>query len=209
MGACGATCGIQRTREREREAARALARRCWPDGPLGALRDPGESVDRGVAARLARALGEVLPVRALVADADGAASVYCLATTDDTTWWERRAGTGPSPRRDEDRGLRIVLSPFGDYAALQEVTLLGREDADGVWVEEVRVAGVEDRRLQHIVRGAQGVIRREGLTLLDAAFLAEPHGAGTLWQSLFERDVAACVVGDFAPAALTPAAPSE
>jgi hypothetical protein len=50
------------------------------------------------------------------------------------------------------------------------------------------------------------VIRREGLTLLDAAFLSEPHGAGTLWQSLFERDAPSSEVGDYAPAALSAAA---
>ena len=203
MGACGATCGIQRTREREREVARALADRCWPEGPLGEPGSAGEGVDPECAARLAGVLGEILPVRALTAAArgDGAASIYCLATTDDTTWWERRAGVGPTPRRGEDQGLRVVLSPVGPYAALQEVILVGSDEREGLWVEERRAAGVEDRRLQHLVRGAQAVIRREGLTLLDAAFLAEPHGDGTLWQSLFERDPAASVVGDFAPAA--------
>jgi hypothetical protein len=210
MGACGATCGIQRTRERERDVARALAHRCWPDGPLGDPGAAGEGVDHERAADLAEALREVLPARVMVvnATADGAASVYCLATTDETSWLDRREGTGVAPLRGEDRGLRVVLSPVGLYAALQEVTLVGSDDGDGVWVEERRVAGVEDRRLQLLVKGAQGVIRRAGLTLLDAAFLAEPHGAGTLWQSLFERDPPASAVGDYAPAALSAAAPS-
>ncbi len=211
MGACGATCGIQRTRERERESARALADRCWPEGPLGEPGVAGEGVDGARAARLAEVLGEILPVRAVALGAEGdrAASVYCLATTDDTTWLERREGAGSIPRRAEDRGLRVVLSPVGLYAALQEVTLVGSDDGEGVWVEERRLAGVEDRRLQHLVRGAQAVIRREGLTLLDAAFLAEPHGPGTLWQSLFELDPPASAVGDYAPAAaLSAAAPN-
>lgn len=210
MGACGATCGIQRTREREREAARALAERCWPEGPLGEPGVAGEGVDFARASRLAQTLGEILPVRAvaLCADGDRAASVYCLATTDDTSWLDRREGLGASPRRREDRGLRVVLSPVGPYAALQEVTLQGSDDGDGVWIEERRLAGVEDRRMQHLVRGAQAVIRREGITLLDAAFLAEPHGPGTLWQSLFERDAPSSAVGDYAPATLTAAAPT-
>lgn len=211
MGACGATCGIQRTREREREAARDLANRCWPDGPLGEPAVAGEGIDDEGAARLAEALGEILPVRAVALGAEGdrASSVYCLATTDDTTWLERREGLGAIPRRAEDRGLRVVLSPVGPYAALQEVALLGSDDGEGVWVEERRLAGVEDRRMQHLVRGAQAVIRREGITLLDAAFLAEPHGAGTLWQSLFERDAPSSAVGDYAPATISAAAPNE
>jgi hypothetical protein len=210
MGACGATCGIQRTRERERDAARALAHRCWPEGPHGDPGAGGEGVDRERAEHLADSLREILPARVMAvhAGADRAASVYCLATTDDTTWLDRREGTGAAPLRGEDRGLRVVLSPVGLYAALQEVTLLGSDDGEGVWIEERRAAGVEDRRLQLLVRGAQGVIRRAGLTLLDAAFLAEPHGAGTLWQSLFERDPPASAVGDYAPAALSAAAPS-
>lgn len=211
MGACGATCGIQRTRERERDAARAQAHRCWPEGPLGDPGAAGEGVDAERVAELVEALRAVLPARvtALYATVDGAASVYCLATTDETTWLDRREGTGLAPLRGEDRGLRVVLSPLGPYAALQEVTLAGSDDGEGVWVEERRVAGVEDRRLQLLVRGAQGVIRRAGLTLLDAAFLAEPHGDGTLWQSLFERDPPSSAVGVYAPAApLSAAAPS-
>jgi hypothetical protein len=210
MGACGATCGIQRTRERERDVARALAHRCWPEGPLGDPGAAGEGVDHERVADLAAALREILPARVMAvnATADGAASVYCLATTDETSWLDRREGTGVAPLRGEDRGLRVVLSPLGLYAALQEVTLVGSDDGEGVWVEERRAAGVEDRRLQLLVKGAQGVIRRAGLTLLDAAFLAEPHGEGTLWQSLFERDPPASAVGDYAPAALSAAAPS-
>lgn len=203
MGACGAECGIARQRDREREVARSVARAVWPEGrgaSSGALAALGVDPER--ASALATRLVETLPINAIEEpeDLDHVASIYCIATVADETWVGFRNGRCPRPAHRAERGLRVALSPFGPYATLQEVHLEAQCDADGAWIEERRLAGVDDRRLQHIVRGVQGALRKARITALDAAFLAEPYLSGTLWTALFDAGPAVTTRGVYLPA---------
>ncbi|MEZ4390036.1 MAG: hypothetical protein R3A48_02980 [Polyangiales bacterium] len=208
MGACGAECGITRQRDREREVARRVARAVWPEGrraASGALR--GLGVDPERVSALAARLVETLPVAVLEEpeEPDRAPSIYCIATVADETWVGFRCGRSPRPAHRVELGLRVAFSPFGPYATLQEVHLEADVDDEGVWIEERRLAGVEDRRMQHLVRGVQGALRKARVTALDAAFLAEPFGDGTLWSALFDAEPAVATRGDYLPAGAPPA----
>lgn len=191
MSGCGARCGIQQTRAREREEAIGLARQILVEPPAIDGR-PLRALES-----LRQALEAALPVRAVREPDDSVLALHCVATTEESTWLERRAGLGPRPLAAQQSALRVLLSPYGTYAALQEVRFTATPEEGGEWVEEQRLAGVEDRRMQHLVRGAQGLLRREGLTLLDVALLVEPEGPTTLWQLLMERDPPATTVGTF------------
>lgn len=206
MTACGATCGITRARERDREAARDLARRVWPAGrdgaPAWAPDDPPFPPEE--LARIAAQVEAILPARCVVVTPprdDAATFVYVVATTADATWLAlRESARDDLPDAPEERGLRVGLSPFGRLATLQEFSIRGEAEGSGIYIEERRVAGVEDRRLQTFVKALQGALRAAKVTTLDAAFLAEPFGATTLWSALFDPDPAVAAIGVYLPA---------
>lgn len=204
MGTCGATCGITRERDRQKSDARALVLRAFPDGFARepAWVPPEAAFAWDEADVVARALEEVLPCRAVVLRGDGRRAdwIHLVATLDARSWLALREGAGEAPERPSETCLRVGLSPWGRYATLQEVRLSGARDGDGWWIEEERVAGVEDRRLQHFVKAVQGFLRKRKVVSLDAAFLDEPvedpRGEGaslagvspTLWSVLFDPE---------------------
>lgn len=203
MGACGAECGITRQRDREREVARSVARAAWPEGRIASSVPRVElGVDPERVSALAARLVETLPIVAVEEPEElgRVASIYCIATVADETWVGYRNERCPRPAHNTEAGLRVALSPFGPYATLQEVHLEAQCDAEGVWIEERRLAGVDDRRLQHLVRGVQGALRKARITALDVAFLAEPYENGTLWTALFDAEPAVTTRGVYLPA---------
>ncbi len=192
MGECGSNCGITRERERQKDAARALAR------SLVAGEPEGESPWRdGEIEALAAQMADALPCRVCVVEDDGAAWVHLVATVDERAWVAAREFGEAPPARERETSLRVGLSRRARYATLQEVRFEGARDGDGWWVEEERVAGVEDRRLQLFVKAAQGILRRARVVCLDAAFLTEAAGEGaeTLWEVFFDRDPMGTRVG--------------
>ncbi len=191
MSACGTSCGITRERERQKDAARALARSLVAGGDAGATPWREGEVDA-----LAAALGEALPCRVCVVE-DEATWIHLVATVDDRAWVAARELGEAPPARERETSLRVGLSRHARYATLQEVRFTGTADGDGRWVEEERVAGVEDRRLQHFVKAAQGILRRQRVVCLDAALLAEPaaEGDATLWEVFFDRDPMGTLAG--------------
>jgi len=209
MGTCGATCGITRERARQREDARQLALRCLAEGPSGASVDANGSQGREEAEALARRLEAVLPCQAHVVldDAElgpGAAWVYLTASVAGPTWVGFRAGEGPSPASGtEETAVRVGLCPYGRYATLQEVRLRGSAEGEGMFVEESRVVGVVDRRLQLFVKAIQGLLRSLRVVTLDAAFLVEPlsdDAEVTPWAALFDIDPMGTTVASYLPA---------
>ncbi|MFO0650258.1 MAG: hypothetical protein U0326_28810 [Polyangiales bacterium] len=186
---CGSNCGITRERDRQKEAARVLARRIC-EQPLGAWDEESPfAVDEP--ASLARALAEALPCQVHVSYADGRGAdwINLVATLSPRSWFAAREALGDAPDAREETVLRVGLSPWGRYATLQESRLRGERDGDGWWIEEDRLAGVEDRRLAMFVKAAQGVLRARKIVCLDAAFLSEPaDGERSIWQALFDLD---------------------
>lgn len=202
MGACGATCGITRERARQREAARALALSARSAGACGAVvRAFGPEEVAQLAARLEAALP--CQVRVLD-DPSGAWWVYLVASMSEPTWVDVLGAVGAGPRSgSEETALRVGLSPLGRYATLQEVTLRGELQPDGVYIEEHRAVGVVDRRLQLFVKATQGLLRSLKIVTLDAAFLVEPlepGGDDTVWTALFDPDPMGVTVASFVPA---------
>lgn len=196
MGTCGASCGITKTREREREVATSVALRAFADGRRDTPRwwplAPAFSPD--TAEKLAEALRGALPCRAVVvpaADELAATWVYVVATMADGSWVELREGaTVPRPEAREERGLRVGLSALHRAATVQEFAVRAAVEGDAAWLEESRVAGVDDRRLQLFVKASQGLLRTMKITTLDAAFLetAALPGADPLWALLFDGE---------------------
>ncbi len=194
MGTCGASCGITKTREREREQATKVALRAFADGKRETPRWwPSASVfDAGSAERLAEAVRGALPCRALVlppADELAATWIYIVATMADTSWVELRAGRhGLAPEAIEERGLRVGLSPLYRTATVQEFVVSATVEGGSVWIEEARVAGVSDRRLQLFVKASQGLLQSLKIPTLDAAFLegVAVEGGDPLWSLLFD-----------------------
>jgi hypothetical protein len=205
--ACGATCGITNVREREREAALAVAARLHSGMVWRRQRRAERAVSYDTLVAIGRRLEELLPVRAIVrvaADDDGADSLYLLAGLRAPALCEIADGAPCEPLSEvplRETYLRVALSPFAPFATLQEVRIVARpmRGGDHVEIVEEPMAGVEDRRLASIVKGLQGALRREGLTLLDMAFLsgvvegppqrafeAEFEERPTLWSLLFE-----------------------
>jgi hypothetical protein len=82
------------------------------------------------------------------------------------------------PEASEERGLRVGLSALHRAATVQEFALRATVEGTVAWVEESRVAGVDDRRLQLFVKAAQGLLRTMKITTLDAAFLEGPAVEG-------------------------------
>lgn len=208
MSSCGATCGITRERDRQKDAARALAR------TLVRSTEPDDEPAFTVAEAhlLARALEGALPCRACVVDGESARWIYLAATLANASWIELREGLcGDAPSGSHEVCLRVGLSMKARYATLQECRLEGAREPDGWWVEETRVTGVEDRRLQLFVKAAQGLLRSKKIVTLDAAFLLEPvdepDGANeatsppetTLWSVFFDDTPTASTVGVFLP----------
>lgn len=204
MGTCGASCGITKERDRQKSDARDLVRKAFPEGfarePAWAPTEPAFAWDECEV--IARALEDVLPCRALVLRGDGRRAdwIHLVATLDARSWLALREGGGEAPDLPAETCLRVGLSPWARYATLQEVRLTGARDGDGWWIEEDRVAGVEDRRLQTFVKAAQGFLRKRKVVSLDAAFLEEPvddptgegvaltGAAPTLWTVLFDPE---------------------
>ena len=210
MAGCGGgSCGIQKEREAERAHVLSLLGHVYPDGlcaegRLDELVSAGLDLDgcRDLAAQIA----DVLPVRVLPVPSgpDGLGdALYLLAGLHEPCLLELREGQCPRDAamlRTEETYLRVLLSPLGRFATMQE-TLLSLEDLGGgqrLVVEHPR-AGVENRDLRLIVTGLQGMLRRARIVLLDIAFLLQPFTPGrdeaftarwatepTLWSALFD-----------------------
>lgn len=184
---CGATCGITRERERQKESARALARRV----SAPASWDDDAPFSRDEIERLASALCDVLPCQCVVIAGEGRGAdwVQLVATVDTRSWLALRERGGVAPEAREETVLRVGLSPWARYATLQESRIRGERDGDGWWIEEERLAGVDDRRLAMFVKAAQGLLRSRKVVCLDAAFLCERvDERRTLWEALFDDE---------------------
>jgi hypothetical protein len=210
MGACGAGCGITRERERDKTAALDAARRAYPGLVWSAHRSGPDLAFGADAIRdLGASLQRLLPVRAIprLAEGSGCDWLYLLAGLHGPSLLElcdeasenRRPFPVSLPTRETY--LRVGFSPVGPFVTLQEVILRAtRSDASEVVdIEEEPVLGVEDRRLQSIVKGLQGALRKARLVVLDMAFLVDEvsspdqaefasmyGGAPTRWSFLFE-----------------------
>jgi hypothetical protein len=198
MAGCGGgTCGIQKERDKEKAAAlKALAHARGGGG--GAVGLPFDEI-----VRLGAHLEDVLPVRAFVRPGVAAGAcdwLYLLAGLHPASLFEVAEGAcAPGERtRDEETYVRLGFSPLGPFVTLQEVGMRLEAGSPPLLAEEPKV-GVEDRRLQLIVKGLQGALRKRRLVVLDAAFLvgeppagvAAPGGAPappTLWSGLFDED---------------------
>ena len=201
--ACSAPCGIPRERERQKQSARALARallagdasgaRAWQPADLPF--DPHEPDD------IARACEAALPCVAHVVHG-ACAWVYLVASVAPDSWIGLREGTTAAPEAPQETCLRVGLSPWARFATLQETRWRGERDGDGWWVEEERLVGVVDRRLQMFVKATQGLLRKRRMVTLDAALLAETvrdDDASTLWTVLFDGDDMAARCGVWLP----------
>lgn len=203
MGTCGASCGITKQRERERRKATSAALRAFAEGRRGTPRwwpDAPKFTAAEVDA-LVGSLERALPCRvAVVAPSDelSATWVYVIATMGAGSWVELREGRSRTvPSGAEERGLRVGLSPLHRTAVVQEFGVRATVEGASAWVEESRVAGVDDRRLQMFVKASQGLLRTMKITTLDAAFLQEPamEGGDPLWSLLFDADPMVSRVG--------------
>jgi hypothetical protein len=200
MSACGGgSCGIQKVRERERAAVLAMVDvaypgRVWRPDPLA-----GGPLSRARVRSLAAGLEVLLPVRAFVREAavEGDCDwIYLLAGLHEGCLFERAEGlvTGGEPLREEETYLRIGFSRLGPQVTLQETRFFLEKDGLGTTIEERPCLGVEDRRLQLIVKGTQGFLQHQKLVTLDMAYLIEPlEGASggedislQRWSFLFE-----------------------
>jgi hypothetical protein len=194
-------------------AARAYPGWIWTPSPTWLPEDP--PVPQDEMTELAAALESVLPTRSLRLGRDGTwgEGIYLLGGIHAPCWLELREGVLESAVRTHECGaetyLRVLFSPVGRYYTLQEVRSLAVRDSTGVWVEEKRLAGVEDRRLQLFVKATQGLLRKHRLIGLDAVFLSEPvpdpvHEATrllgappTLWTLLFESSPPVTTRGEY------------
>ena len=186
MGSCGASCGIDRRRARLQEQAVARALRVHGDGSAGTPRwwPEKDAFAPAEVDAVAAHFGTVLPARVHVLRDDAmpfATWIYVIASTGPSSWVELRDGAAATVPTEPEQGLHRA-------AALQEFAFTGAPADDGVWIEERRVAGVEDRRLQPFVRAVQGVLGARRIACLDAAFLATELGpeGPSLWAALFD-----------------------
>lgn len=195
MGSCGADCGITRVREREKQAALALAERLHP----GLVwRRPSDGVASGVpfdeVVALGQRLEELLPVRAIVRAGDAGAPdcIYLLAGLHEPALCEVVDRDRVDPNHalaSHETYLRLAFSPFDRLVTIQEVRVASRPASRrAVEIVEEPMAGVVDRRLREMVKGLQGAVRKATLTLLDMAFLTQPVEGRA--QAAFERDFA-------------------
>jgi|HubBroStandDraft_2_1064218.scaffolds.fasta_scaffold157241_2 hypothetical protein len=212
MGACGADCGITRIRDREKQAALALAERLHPGRVWRRVPDREPAVTFDDLLEIGRHLEDVLPVRAIVraAEARGADAIYLLAGVHAPALCEIADGATVDGGRafvPRETYLRVVFSPFGRLVTIQEVRVVASHSPPSTRSEvplslqivEEPLAGVEDRRLRTMVKGLQGALRKKNLTLLDMAFLVQPleggpqtaflgdyHEEPMLWSLLFD-----------------------
>jgi hypothetical protein len=205
MGTCGATCGITKERERDKEAALAAARRAYPDLVWGDRRTGSDlALCPDAIGELGIAVERLLPVRAIprLADGSGCDWLYLLAGLHRPSLVEIFDGLEERalPVQERETYVRVGFSPLGPYVTLQEVVMTASRRADGALsLVEEPVLGVEDRRLQAIVKGLQGALRKAKLVVLDMAFLVQvvsgpdqPEfarmygGPPTRWSFLFE-----------------------
>ncbi len=207
MGGCGATCGITVEREREMLSARAVAERVRA-ASLRARppRSRGHTVSYDELSDLGRRLEAILPIRAVVHVGEPGAcdSLFLLAGLHRPCLQEILEA-GVAHARDRlpltETYVRVAVSPHGRFAVLQEVLISSEPTDDGVLIACEPQAGVVDRRLQHIVKGLQGALRRARLIVLDLGAtltpldpvvaagceLADPsREAASLWRVLFE-----------------------
>jgi len=210
MGSCGATCGITKERANDLARARATAERVHPGlvWSRATVPDP-RAVSHDALVSLASKLETLLPVRVYVreGDASGCDWLYVLAGFRTPCLAEIVDEVAPFP--DDcvalrETYVRIAVSPHDRFAVLQEV-VVSCESAEGELDEGVVVvtepqAGVVDRRLQHIVKGLQGALRKARLVVLDLSAVLSPipeAGASneltaafdeppSLWSFLFE-----------------------
>lgn len=203
MSTCGASCGITKQRAKERGKATSAALRAFAEGKRDTPRwwpDAPKFTTAEVAA-LAGSLERALPCRVAVvnpSDELSATWVYVVATVGAGSWVELREGRSKAlPGVEEERGLRVGLSPLHRAAVVQEFGVRATVEGPIAWVEESRLAGVEDRRLQMFVKASQGLLRTMKITTLDAAFLQEPatEGGDPLWSLLFDADPMVSRVG--------------
>ncbi len=200
MAGCGGgTCGIQKGRDKEKASALKALGHALGRGVPGV----GAGLPFDEIARLGAHLEEVLPVRAFVRPAGEAGAcdwLYLLAGLHPASLYELAEGAcEPGERaRDEETYVRLGFSPLGPFVTLQEVVMRVEGGEPLLLFEEPKV-GVEDRRLQLIVKGLQGALRKRRLAVLDAAFLigAPPaelaagpgrRAPSTLWAGLFDPD---------------------
>jgi hypothetical protein len=203
MATCGANCGITKERERELRFAWATAERVH----RGLVWTPLESIGPRVVSYdalkgLAAKLETLLPVRARVrlGDFRSCDALYLLAGLETIPLCDVADGIAPADATLARREtyVRVSVSPHGRFAALQEVVISVADDEGGTVILEEPQAGVIDRRLQGIVKGLQGALRKERLVVLDLAALLpplEPPSAqleeafletASLWSLLFE-----------------------
>jgi hypothetical protein len=129
-------------------------------------------------AAFARELEGLLPVRAHVRrgeDGD-AAWVYLLVGVHAPSLIEAvdgAVGADASALHVEETYLRLGFSALGPFVALQEVRVTRASEGGVTVVGEEPLLGVEDRRLQAIVKALQGKLRAEKRVLLDMAFLLQ------------------------------------
>lgn len=200
MSACSATCGIARERTRQKEAVRACARSLVASAERTATPWTLDEIHA-----LAKAMEATLPCRACVVEEESV-WVYLVPAVDGQAWVAVREWGEAPPPRERETTLRVGFSCRARYTTLQEARFTGACEGDGYWIEEERMVGVEDRRLQLFVKASQGILRRARVGCLDAAFLTESleDGAPTLWTVFFEREpmatrVDACIPRDASP----------
>ena len=176
MGACGAGCGITRERDREKEAALEAIQRAYPGGIWSsARRGPDLALHPDAIRDLGESLESLLPVRAIprLAGGEGCDWLYLLAGLHRPSLVELCDRTGlpaDEPLHAAETSVRIGFSPLGPFVTLQEVVVR----AEGDELVEEPALGIQDRRLQAIVKGLQGALRKARLVVLDMAFLVEP-----------------------------------
>jgi hypothetical protein len=205
MGACGAGCGITRERERDKDAALAAAVRAYP-GWLWTAERQGPVLAPGAdaIAELGSRLETLLPVRAIprLGEGPGCDWLYLLAGVHAPSiaeLFEGGAGPRAAPVEERETYLRIGFSPLGPFVTLQEVLMRAERMGGATAIVEEPLLGVVDRRLQAIVKGLQGALRKRRLVVLDMAFLlqevdesSQPEFAAlfesepTRWSFLFE-----------------------
>ena len=227
MGSCGTTCGINKERERERARAVKAVERSFPGFVWRALEEPSpQALPADGITELGRALEQVLPVRAIprLAEIGSCDWLYLLAGLHEPALIEVADAAVPDRNlqnkkgrvllRDRETYVRLGFSPIGRYVTIQEVVVTAEQLEEGALeMLEAPKVGVEDRRLQSIVKGLQGALRKSKLVVLDMAFLVAPPpvdvaqdafdvafgGKPELWSFLFDAAPASTTRAHFIP----------
>lgn len=226
MGSCGTTCGINKERQRERARAVKAVERSFPGFVWRVLEEPSpQALAADGITELGRALEQILPVRAIprLAEIGSCDWLYLLAGLHEPALVEVADAAVPNhtPRnnarvelRDRETYVRLGFSPIGRYVTIQEVVCTADHlEEEALEIVETPKVGVEDRRLQVIVKGLQGALRKSKLVVLDMAFLVEPPpvvvaqdafemafgGEPQLWSFLFDAAPASTTRAHFIP----------